>query len=157
MVSRRVSESDLTALISHETVQPHTLCEFLLCGLSGLLSAGLWRQLRLLLHALRHTVPLPCSPSNGILSVVALRYSPMSVILSAPLRHCLRFTSSSPPNSLRLLLRLLSSLSPSRTLYRKIYGNSGRSKQEHNKGRIFKKKKSVEVKISSLRRRFPQS
>ena len=40
MISRRVNESDLTALISHKTIQPYTLCEFLLCGLSGLLSAG---------------------------------------------------------------------------------------------------------------------
>ena len=108
MVSRRVSESDLTALISHETVQFYILCEFLFCGLSGLLSAGPWRQLRLLLHALRHAVlPQQWHPLRGSTQVL-----PHGVILSAPLRHCLRSTSSSPPSSLRLLLRLLSSLSP---------------------------------------------
>ena len=112
MVNRRVSESDLTALISYKTIQPHTLYKSLLYGLSGLLSAGPWRQLRLLLHALRHTMALPCSPSNSILSVVALRCSPMSVILRSTAALPPFHSSSSPPSSLRILLRLLSSLSP---------------------------------------------
>ena len=114
MVSRRVSESDLTALISYETVQSYTLCESLFYSLSGLLSAGLWRQLRLLLYALRYTMALPCSPSNGILSVVALGCSFMVLffslycdIASAPLLfpHPVAsgfFSGFSPPSLLSL-------------------------------------------------------
>ena len=85
MISRRVSENDLTTLISHKTIQSYTLYESLLYGLSGLFSAGLWRQLRLFLYIFRHTMALSCSPNNGILSVVALRYS--FIVLFSPLHY----------------------------------------------------------------------
>ena len=51
-------------------------------------------------------------PSNGILSVITLRCSPINIILRFTTALPPFHSSSSPPNSLRLLLRLLSSLSP---------------------------------------------
>ena len=112
MVSRRISESDLTALISHETVQPYILCESLFYSLSSLLSAGLWRQLRLFLYILRYIMALPCSPSNGIFSVVVLRCFPMSVIFRFTAALFPFHSSSFLPSSFRIFFRLLSFLSP---------------------------------------------
>ena len=112
MVSRRVNESDLTALISHETIQPYIFCKSLLCGLSGLFSAGLWRQLRLLLHIFRHTIVLSCSLSNSILSVVVLKCSPINIIFRSTAALPPFHSSSSLLSSLRILLRFFFSLSP---------------------------------------------
>ena len=102
----------MTALISHKTIQPHILYKSLFYSLSGLLSAGPWRQLRLLFYIFRHIMALSCSPSNGILSVVVLRCSLINIIFRFTTVLPPFHSSSSPSSSFRILLRLFSSLSP---------------------------------------------